>query len=292
MTHFRIIAQGLQPQPQESVVDLEGNSSYIAFHQMTSIAIIRPVSRSIVDCELTHLAREPIDYATAVAQHADYEAALIKLGCEVVRLPAAHDMPDAVFVEDVAVVLDDLAVMTRPGAPSRLDEGAEVETVLARYRTIARIAEPGTLDGGDLLRVGKTLFVGRSDRTNDEGIAQLRFIVSRLGLKVIPADVHGCLHLKSAVTTVGENTLLGHGAWVDRSAFGGVEWIEIDAREPFAANALWVNDGLIYPRASVHTAELLRTHPATRNAPLELVDASELAKAEGGVTCCSLIFER
>jgi len=259
---------------------------------MPSIAVIRPVSRRIVDCELTHLAREPIDYATALAQHADYEAALIRLGCDIVRVPVAHEMPDAVFVEDVAVVLDEIAVMTRPGALSRRDEGGGVETVLARYRTIARIAEPGTLDGGDVLRVGNKLFVGRSDRTNDEGIAQLRFIVSRFGLGVIAVDVHGCLHLKSAVTTVGENTLLGNGAWVDRSAFGAVEWIEIDTREPFAANALWVNDGLIYPRAFAHTAELLRTHPATRNAPLELVDASELAKAEGGVTCCSLIFER
>ncbi|HEX6942544.1 MAG TPA: N(G),N(G)-dimethylarginine dimethylaminohydrolase, partial [Gemmatimonadaceae bacterium] len=126
------------------------------------IAIIRPVSTSIVACELTHLARAPIDYARAVKQHAAYEAALARRGCEIVRVPAAHGMPDAVFVEDVAVVLDELAVMTRPGALSRRDEGRDVEPALARYRNVARIAAPGTLDGGDVLRVGKRLFVGRS----------------------------------------------------------------------------------------------------------------------------------
>lgn len=258
---------------------------------MTPIAIIRPVSRRIVDCELTHLAREPIDYARAVAQHADYEAALIRRGCEILRVPAAHDLPDAVFVEDVAVVLDEVAVMTRPGAPSRRDEGRDVETVLSRFRNIVRIQEPGTLDGGDVLRVGKRLFVGLSARTNDEGIAQLRTLIAEFGYEVRSAALHDCLHLKSAVTAVGEHTLLGNSAWVNPRQFGAVEWIEVDAHEPFAANALWVNEGVIYPRAFVHTAELLRKLLHARNASLDLVDASELAKAEGGVTCCSLILK-
>lgn len=257
---------------------------------MNTTAIIRPVSASIVNCELTHLAREPIDYGAAVAQHADYEAALIRLGCEVVRLPVAHEMPDAVFVEDVAVVLDEVAVMTRPGAVSRRDEGHEVEGALARYRNLVRITEPGTLDGGDVLHVGKTLYVGRSGRTNAEGIAQLRTLVSSLGYEVNAIDVHGCLHLKSAVTTVGGNTLLGNSAWVDRRAFNH-EWIEVDPREPFAGNALSVNGGVIYPLAFTHTAELLNRHLERNHASLELVDASELAKAEGGVTCCSLILQ-
>ena len=254
---------------------------------MNTIAISRPVSRRIVECELTHLAREPIDYGVAVAQHADYEAALIRAGCEIVRLGAAHDMPDAVFVEDTAVVLDEIAVMTRPGALSRRDEGREVEAVLARHRLMAHISEPGTLDGGDVLRVGNHLFVGRSQRSNEEGIAQLRFIVSRLGIKVFAVDINECLHLKSAVTVVAEKTLLGNGAWVDRHAFGDCEWIDVDAREPFAGNALLVNDVVIYPQAFPRTAEILHK----RGVSLELVDASELAKAEGGVTCCSLILE-
>jgi dimethylargininase len=253
---------------------------------VTPIAIIRPVSKRIVDCELTHLAREPIDYDRAVTQHTEYERALEQRGCEIVRVPAAHDMPDAVFVEDVAVVVDEIAVMTRPGATSRRDEGRAIEPVLARYRPIARINAPGTLDGGDVLRVGKQFFVGRTSRTNEDGIAQLRALVAEFGYEVTAMTVEGCLHLKSAVTAVGENLLLGNGAWVNRRAFGDMDWIEVDAREPQAANALWVHGGVIYPRAFVHTADVLRRHVTT----LDLVDASELAKAEGGVTCCSLIL--
>ena len=257
---------------------------------MKPIAIIRPVSKRIVDCELTHLARERIDYARAVQQHAQYEAALIRRGCEIVRIPVAHDLPDAVFVEDVAVVLDELAVMTRPGAVSRREEGRDVEPVLASHRDIVRIEAPGTLDGGDVLRLGKRIFVGRSSRTSEEGIAQLRSLVSGFGYEVRAIVVEGCLHLKSAVCAVGENTLMGNRAWVDRRSFGEADWIEIDEREPHAANALWVGNGVIYPRAFVYSAELLRRHLEARNASLDLVDASELAKAEGGVTCCSLIL--
>src|SRR5262249_4259532 len=156
--------------------------------------------------------------------------------------------------------------------------GRDVETVLARHRTIAHIAEPGTLDGGDVLRVGNKLFVGKSARTNDEGIAQLRFIVSRVGTEGIAGEIHDCLHLKSGVSTVAYKTLLGNNGWVDRSAFSNHEWIEVDPREPFAANALCVNGGVIYPQAFPHTAEILRK----RGIMLDLVDASELAKAEGG----------
>ena len=257
---------------------------------MKPIAIIRPVSSRIVDCELTHLARERIDYARAVDQHVQYEAALTRRGCEIVRIPAAHDLPDAVFVEDVAVVLDELAVMTRPGAVSRRDEGRDVEPVLARHRDIVCIEAPATLDGGDVLRLGRRIFVGQSSRTSDEGIAQLRSLVSGFGYDVRAIPVEGCLHLKSAVCAVGEHALLGNSAWVDRRSFGEADWIEIDEREPHAANALWIGDGVIYPRAFVYSAELLRRHLEARNVSLDLVDASELAKAEGGVTCCSLIL--
>ncbi len=258
---------------------------------MPRIAVIRPVSESIVRCELTHLAREPIDYWRAVEQHAAYEAALAEVCDEIIHVPAAHDLPDAVFVEDAAVVLDEVAVMTRPGAVSRRAELEGVEQVLARYRDIVRIEEPGTLDGGDVLRVGKRIFVGRSSRTNDEGIAQLRARVSGFGYTVKDIDVRGCLHLKSAVTAVGESALLGNRAWVDRRAFGDVTWVEVDPSEPHAANALWIGDGVIYPRACERTASMLRAHLDAAAMSLHLVDASELAKAEGGVTCCSLIYQ-
>jgi len=259
---------------------------------MTShrIAITRPVSRSIVHCELTHLSREPIDCARAVEQHLAYEAALAECVGEIVRVPAADDMPDAVFVEDMAVVLDEVAVMTRPGAVSRRGESSGVEDVLARYRDVVRISAPGMLDGGDVLCIDKRLFVGRSSRTNGAGVSQLRALVSGHGYQVDVVEVRGCLHLKSAVTAVGDRALLGNSAWTDRQAFRDLEWIEVDPSEPHAANALWVGDGVIYPRAYTRTAGILRAHLEARGMSLHLLDVSELAKAEGGVTCCSLIL--
>jgi dimethylargininase len=257
---------------------------------MTRIAITRPVSRSIVHCELTHLVREPIGYDRAVEQHVAYEAALAALAGEIVRVPEAHDFPDAVFVEDTAVVLDELAVMTRPGAASRRGEMEGVEKVLARYRDIVRIEAPGTLDGGDVLRVERRLYVGRSSRTNDAAIGQLAALLAQHGYEVQAVDVRGCLHLKSAVTLVSAGTLLGNSAWVDRAAFGNLNWIEVAQSEPGAANALRVGDAVIFPRHHTQTAALLHTHLSAAGKSLRLVDVSELAKAEGGVTCCSLIL--
>jgi len=160
----------------------------------------------------------------------------------------------------------------------------------ARHREIVRIAAPGTLDGGDVLRVGTRFFVGRSSRTNDAAIGQLRAAVAKHGCEVVAVEVRGCLHLKSAVTAVAGATLLGNSAWVDRRVFGELEWIEVDSSEPNAANALWVGDGVIYPRAHARTADRLRAHLKPAGISLHLVDVSELAKAEGGVTCCSLIL--
>jgi dimethylargininase len=250
------------------------------------IAMVRPVSRRIVDCELTHLARSPIDYDRAVAQHEEYQSALKALGCELVTVPAAHDMPDAVFIEDAAIVLDEVAVMTRPGVLSRRGELAGVEQALAPFRPLAHITDPATLDGGDVLLVGRRLYVGRSGRSNDEGIGQLRALVAPHGYDVQAIGVRGCLHLKSAVTAVASDTLLGNGAWVDREAFGDATWIDVDPSEPHAANALQIEKDAIYPLAYPLTAERLRSFGIS----LRLVDASELAKAEGGVTCCSLVL--
>jgi len=176
--------------------------------------------------------------------------------------------------------------MTRPGARSRRGELVDVENALAPFRVLAHITEPATLDGGDVLLVGRRLFVGRSSRTNDEGIAQLRELVAPHGYDVQAIDVRGCLHLKSAVTAVGNDALLGNGEWVEREAFGDVTWIEVDPSEPHAANALQIENDVIYPKDYPRTAERLRSFGIS----LCLLDASELAKAEGGVTCCSLVL--
>jgi dimethylargininase len=250
------------------------------------LAIMRPVSSRIARCELTHLPRVPIDYETARAQHEAYGRALESAGCRILSLPEEPDLPDSVFVEDAAVVLEEVAVLTRPGAASRRREVDSVAEALAPHRPLARIAEPGTLDGGDVLAMGRTLYVGLSRRTNREGIEQLSALVSGRGFSVRAVEVTGCLHLKSAVTAVGPETLLLHPAWVGGDAFQPYRRIEVDEREPYAANALRIGERVIYPASFPRTRERLERNGVAATE----VDISELQKAEGAVTCCSLVF--
>jgi len=172
------------------------------------IAVTRPVPESLARCELTHLSRAPIDVEVAAAQHRQYEEALRALGCSLRRVPAAHDLPDSLFVEDVAIVLDEIAIVTRPGAASRRPERASVAAVLSEYRPLRSIAAPGTLDGGDVLRLGRTLYVGLSTRTNEDGAQQLARHVEPFGYGVECVQTAGCLHLKSAATAVDSGRVL------------------------------------------------------------------------------------
>jgi len=239
-----------------------------------------------VRCELTHLEREPIDVGVAEKQHRCYETALSELGCSVRSLHAEPEMPDSVFVEDIAVVVEELALITRPGATSRRAETPGVEKVLREYRGLARISEPGTIDGGDVLVVGRDIYVGLSGRTNEEGLRQTQEVFEPFGYTLTGVPVRGCLHLKSAVGLVAPNTLLINGQWVDRAAFGDREFIDVDPSEPGAAGALLIVDTVLYPTRFVRTLERL-TEAGIR---VRAVDLSELAKAEAGVTCCSLVF--
>lgn len=252
------------------------------------IAITRRVGPNIGMGELTHIEREPIDVALADSQHRGYETCLASLGCEVHSLPAEPDLPDSVFVEDCAVVLDDLAIVTRPGAKSRRAETATVADILAPYRRLARIEAPGTLDGGDVLSLDHDIYVGLSQRTNEAGVNQVKAIVEPLGYTVTPVPVGACLHLKSAVGRVGPRTLLINRGWVAPEVFSGVDFVEVDPAEPRAAGALLIGKTVVYPARFVRTRDRLE-HAGFKVSP---VDLSELAKAEAGVTCCSLIFER
>jgi len=251
------------------------------------IAVTRAVSDAINDCELTHVARQPIDLALARAQHRAYEQALEAAQCEIVRAAPAPDLPDSVFVEDTAIVLTEVAIVTRPGAESRRAETAGVADVLHRYRELRRIEAPGTIDGGDVLVAGRRVFIGRSSRTNDHAITQVRAMLQRYGYDVTAVDVRGCLHLKSAATALSANQLLVNPAWIEREAFAGVDLLDVDPDEPYAANILRAGDDLIYPSAFPRTRDLLE-RSGVRPA---IVDLSELAKAEGAVTCCSVIFD-
>lgn len=253
---------------------------------MPLTALTRAVSSSLTDCVLTHVPRTPIDLERARRQHHEYEQALVRLGCRIHRLDEAPALPDAVFVEDVAVVLDELAIMTHPGATTRRLEVESVAAVLRDYRPLARLSGPGTVDGGDVLRIGRTLYVGLGGRTSAAGASQLADAVRASGYEVRTVEVRDALHLKTAVTDVGDGLLVMNPDWLDAGPFAGFDQIHVAPGEPFAANALRVGGRVIYPTAFPRTRDRL----ARRGVELLEVDVSELAKAEGGVTCCSLLF--
>jgi len=252
------------------------------------LAVTRKISSAMMRCELTHLQRTPIDVALAREQHHAYEDALRALGCRVETLPEDPELADSVFVEDTAIVLDEVAVITRPGASSRRPETASVAAVLGKYRDLVRIESPGTLDGGDVLRVERSLYVGTSSRSNASGIEQLGALLRPFGYRVQPVSVQGCLHLKSAVTQVTAGELLINSRHVERQQFPGMRFIEVDEAEPFGANALMLGSDVIYSRSYPRTAEILRRHGIR----VHTVAMSETEKAEGAVTCCSLLLLR
>lgn len=253
---------------------------------MPLIALTRAVSPAIARCELTHLERTPIDVGIARAQHEAYERCLEAAGCVVHRLDSGADMPDSVFIEDIAVVFDEIAVITRPGAASRRIETPAVADLVARYRPVRHIATPATLDGGDVLAVGRTVFVGISERTNAAGITQLRCSLRPLGYEVREVDVHGCLHLKSAMTAPSDELLLVNRAWIPTAALEGFDAVEVHPDEPFGANVVRLADRVIHAAAFPRTRERIER----RGIRVDSVDLSELAKAEGAVTCCSILI--
>jgi dimethylargininase len=251
-----------------------------------TIALTRAVSPAIAHCELTHLTRTTIDPTIARAQHDAYERCLEQSGCTVRRLDADAQMPDSVFIEDMAVIFDELALIARPGAPSRRSETPGVADAVAQYRPIRHIEPPATLDGGDVLCLGRTIFVGHSTRTNAAAIEQVQRVLGPLGYDVRATEVRGCLHLKSAVTAVADDVLLINRAWIPTANLAGFELLDVHPAEPFGANALRLADRVIHAAGFPRTGDRL----AKRGIRVESVDLSELAKAEGAVTCCSILI--
>lgn len=249
-------------------------------------AITRKVSPNLASCQLEYLKREPIDAARAEAQHRNYEAALERLSARVVSLPTERDLPDCVFVEDPALVLDEIAIVTRMGAESRRGESESLAAALAGFRPVVRMRTPATLEGGDVVRMGKTLYVGLSRRTNAEGARQLAAIVEPHGYRVVPVAVTGCMHLKSACCAVSDDTVLANRALFDSSAWRG-KTIDVPAEEPGAPDVLRIGGAILIPASFPRTARLLKASGFT----VQPLDVSELQKAEAGVTCMSLIFE-
>jgi dimethylargininase len=251
-----------------------------------TIAITRAISPRFNECELTHLDRDPIDLDQARSQHRQYEEALRGLGVEVVSLPAEADLPDSVFVEDAALVLDEVALLTRPGADSRKAEVASIAAAITPYRPLVRIEAPGTVDGGDILRLDKDIYVGLSTRSNQAAIEQMRAALASYGYSVTGLPLTDCLHLKSAVTQASPDTLVINPAWVDKSHFPGWKFVEVHPDEPSAANIVLLPNGAIFPAHFPKTQKRLEE----AGIRLTIVPATEVAKAEGAVTCCSLVF--
>ena len=254
---------------------------------MTLIALTRPVSSSLARCEISFIERQPIDVVLARRQHAAYEAALEQAGARIVRLPAADDHPDATFVEDTALVLDELAVIPIMGAASRRGETVEVERCLAAYRPLVRLVPPATLDGGDVMRVERSIFVGLGARTNQAAVEQLRALTHPHGYEVTAAVPRGCLNLKSACTYLGRGIVLANPEWVDGSFLGGIEVLPVAPEEPFGANARAVGGKLLYAAGCPRTLARLEQ----RGFDVITVETAELRKAESAMTCMSLVFE-
>jgi dimethylargininase len=250
------------------------------------IAITREISDDFANCELTHLQRVPIDVGVARAQHEEYVRVLAELGCRVIQISSGEHLPDSVFIEDTAVVLDEIAIICRPGAESRRAEVEAVAGTLWLHRKLAEIQAPATIDGGDVLVVGRTIFIGRSTRTNDDAVAQFARIAEPLGYQIRPVTVEGCLHLKSAATALDDRRLLVNPDWIDTASLSPFEVVDVHPDEPAAANVVRADYALVAAAAFPKTASRLEH----RGYLVRTIDVSEIAKAEGAVTCCSLIF--
>lgn len=251
------------------------------------IALLREVSPQLARCELSFLARAPIDAGRARAQHARYAAELSALGCTLEWLEPLPQHADGVFVEDTAVVLPEVAVVTRPGAASRRGEVESTARALERHRPVRRIAPPGCLEGGDVVRIGRELYVGASQRTNPEGIAGLAAALEPWGYRVQEVAMRGCLHLKSACSFIPPDFLLVNPVWIDPQAFGTHRVVAVAGGEAFAANTLTLQGVTLMSAAFPGTRRALEE----AGIAVRALDVSELQKAEAALTCLSLILE-
>ncbi|MEA2009580.1 MAG: dimethylargininase [Actinomycetota bacterium] len=250
------------------------------------VAITRPTGAELRDCELTHSDRIPIDVERALVQHNDYLEVLRSLGAEVTELPRLPNHPDAVFVEDTALVLPEVAVLLRPGAESRRGEVPSMSTALADYRELRHMEAPATLDGGDVIVFGKRVLVGQTTRSNPAGIATLADLLSPFGYTVETVPVRGVLHLKSAATVVDDEILIVFSPSVDLT-YLGVKLLEAHPDEPQGANVVRVGDKLLVDASAPRTVELLAAHVDA----IVQVHVDEFAKAEGAISCKSVIFD-
>lgn len=250
-------------------------------------AITRAPSLRLPDCELSFLERQPIDVMRARVQHHAYQAALRTAGAFVVELAPLDELPDAAFVEDTAIVLDELAIVAPMGAATRRPESDAMAAVLMAHRPVHWLEPPATLDGGDVLRLGHTLYVGQTPRTNAAAVDQLSTLLAPRGYSVVAVPVTKCLHLKSACSRLDDETVLINPEWIHPDVFAGARTLSVAKGEPWGANTVRVGNTIITPASEPLTRASIERHGYQTAA----VDVSELQKAEAGVTCLSLIME-
>ena len=249
-------------------------------------AITRGVSRNIGFCELTHIPRLGIDQQLATAQLERYCELLREWGVDLEAMPANDSYPDCCFVQDTAVVLDEICVVASMGAATRRDEVSDVERYVSQFRKIRRIFLPATLDGGDVVQICRRLFVGLSTRTNARGIEAFRRLVEPYGYVVTPVVVKGGLHLTTGCGIVNDETVLLNPRWLDASAFKNLRQLHVSEEEPWAANTIRVDDAVCLEASAPRTVELVEPYAGR----ISTLDISEFRKAEGSLSCLSLIF--
>lgn len=250
------------------------------------VAMTHVPSPLLQECELTFVESETIDIEKANVQHKKYCAMLERCGAKVIVLDENLACPDSVFVEDPIIVFDEVAVLTSMGVESRRAESASMEKVFSKYRHVVPIHLPAKIEGGDVLKVGKKIFVGESARTNREGIQALEAIINPFGYEVVSVQVTGCLHLKTGVTALDEKTVLINSDWVDADAFHGFTKVEVPENEPFGANVLKIGEILCMNEAFPESITLVKSLGYS----VETVNISEFVKAEAGLTCMSVPF--
>ena len=248
------------------------------------LALTHVPSPHMGQCLLTFLKRQPIDCALAQQQHRAYCRMLRREGMRVRTLQTHLRSPDATFVEDTAIVLDEIAILASPGDTTRRRELVAIERELTCLHSIRRIEPPALLEGGDVLRLNRELFVGLSSRTNRKGIEALTQISQPCGYRVIPIPINGCLHLKTGCTALSEHTLLINPNWIDTSKLSRFKLISTPADEPWGANVLRLGEQIWLPAAHRQTAAVLQR----LGFQVKTLELSEFAKAEGGISCLSL----
>lgn len=249
-------------------------------------AITRGVSKNIARCELTYRSREEIDYPKAANQLEQYCELLRRWNVHLMTIPGSDSYPDSCFVQDTAIVLDEVCIIASMGATARRGEVSEVERLITPLRKIRRILQPATLDGGDVVQIGKRLFVGLSRRSNARGISALGGIVEPLGYTVVPVAVNGGLHLTTGCGVINDETVLLNPRWLDADAFKGLRQLHVAEAEPWAANTIRIKESVCLEEGASRTIDLVQPYAGN----IETLDISEFRKAEGSLSCLSLIF--